>query len=178
MVLSLFLPTMFFVFDMLVYFIAGYMGFGTIMNFFLYSLFNRTITQTARILALLYCLIQVSVFYNTIIITSILSMIFAIFLFNISFFIAIPFFFQVVIIAISVLGHTFVIEWGIFGTLESYTIGLIFGRIIVTVLELLFLKSIYVISGQSNRLSKIRGKSGHQTGNVPFDKIRTGNKYC
>ena len=33
----------------------------------------------------------------------------------------------------------------------------------------------YIISRQDNRLYITRGKSGHQTRDVPFDKIRAGN---
>lgn len=179
MVFWIFLPTFFFMFDMLLYFLFGYSHVITTMGFVLFSFFNTSkIPEVVQVLAFFYALLEASIFYNSILIVLIFCFAVRFLFLKIAFFLRDSFTLHV-IMTLFCLGFyvAFIQKIGLLG-LKSYTGSDFFTIIIITLAQFLFLNSIYGASGQSNRLRKARGKSGHQTGNVPFDKIRTGNKYC
>lgn len=178
MILWFFLPTMFFIFDMLVYFLFGYLHITTIVSFLFFCFFNQNIPLLSQLLALFYVLIQASVFYNTVLVILIFCIGVKYIFSKANLFLKEGLFLQVFMTLFSMALYTISIDKSGLLMLKNYTALNFLVIMIVTLFQTLFLKDIYKASGQSNRLCKTRGKSGHQTGNVPFDKIRTGNKFC
>jgi hypothetical protein len=178
MISWIFLPTLFFMFDMLLYFLLGYSHIITIMGFVLFSFFNHNVPESAQMLGLFYALLQASIFYNTVLIVLIFCVVIRYLFSKIALFLRDGFALHLIMTLVCIGFYVvFLQKIGLIG-LKNYTVLNFFTIIILTLAQSLFLNSIYGASGQSNRLRKARGKSGHQTGNVPFDKIRTGNKYC
>ncbi len=179
MIFLIFLPTFFFLFDMLLYFLLGYSHIITIMGFVLFSFFNNSkVPESVQVLAFFYALIQASIFYNSVFMFLIFCIVTRLLFAKLVLFLRDSFALHLFIILVFITFYgLFMEKLGFFG-LKNYTILDFFIIITIILIQSFFLNSIYNASGQGNRLYKARGKSGHQTGNVPFDKIRTGNKYC
>lgn len=179
MIFLIFLPTFFFLFDMLLYFLFGYSHIITVMGFVLFSFFNNSkVPESIQLLAFFYALVQASIFYDSAFLVLIFCIITRLVFAKLVLFLRDSFVVHLFIILVFMIFYELFMEKiGLFG-LKNYTVLDFFTIITIISTQSFFLNSIYKASGQGNRLYKARGKSGHQTGNVPFDKIRTGNKYC
>jgi hypothetical protein len=178
MILWIFLPTLFFVVDTLVYFLFGNTYVVTTMSFVLFSFFNHNASEKVQALGVFYLLLQASIFYGTIIIASVFCIVARYLFARVALFFKDGLLLHSIMTLFCMSCYMVVMSKTGLIQLNNYTIFTFFVIITIILIQSLFLNSIYGASGQSNRLCKARGKSGHQTGNVPFDKIRAGNKYC